>query len=78
MAHSFQIGDHRVGAGERLLLIAGPCVIEDPAETLSVARRLAELAAELEINLVFKASFLKDNRTRGASPRGPGLDEGLA
>lgn len=78
MAHSFRIGDHRVGPGQPLLLIAGPCVIEDPEETRSVAVRLAELADRLGVQLVFKASFLKDNRTKADSPRGPGAEEGLA
>jgi 2-dehydro-3-deoxyphosphooctonate aldolase (KDO 8-P synthase) len=53
-------------------------VLEAPDEMLQVAQTLAELAAELRIGYVFKSSFLKDNRTRAESPRGPGLDDGLA
>jgi 2-dehydro-3-deoxyphosphooctonate aldolase (KDO 8-P synthase) len=65
------------GGGSRLLWIAGPCVIESRDHTLSIAERLAKLAAERNLQLVFKASFDKANRSSGKSFRGPGLDEGL-
>ena len=61
-----------------MLVIAGPCVIEDEASTVSIANGLKEIAAELPIQLVFKASFDKANRTSVKSYRGPGLKEGLA
>jgi len=59
------------------VLIAGPCVIEEENLTLSIARRLREMTAELPVQLIFKASFDKANRTSWDSLRGPGLDEGL-
>lgn len=65
------------GAGHPLVLIAGPCVIEDEATTLSIARRLKTIADELGGALVFKGSFDKANRTSVDSFRGPGLVEGL-
>jgi len=71
------IGPLRCGRGEPLLLIAGPCVIEDEALVLSIAGRLRELADELSLALVFKASFDKANRTSVDSFRGPGLAAGL-
>jgi 2-dehydro-3-deoxyphosphooctonate aldolase (KDO 8-P synthase) len=73
----FAIADYTVGQGEELLLIAGPCVLEDRDEMFAVAEQMSSVAAELGVNYVFKASFLKDNRTRASSPRGPGADEGL-
>ncbi len=73
-----QIGPHRCGRSERLLVIAGPCVIESEALTLAIARQLKELTADLPVHLVFKASFDKANRTSGAAFRGAGLDAGLA
>lgn len=73
-----QIGPYRCGAGQPLLLIAGPCVIESPALTLSIAARLKEIAASRPVQLVFKASFDKANRTSAAAFRGAGLEEGLA
>ena len=71
------IGPYRCGTNQSLLLIAGPCVIENEELTLSIARQLAELSGELPVNLVFKASFDKANRTSLESFRGVGLDEGL-
>jgi 2-dehydro-3-deoxyphosphooctonate aldolase (KDO 8-P synthase) len=62
---------------ERFTLIAGPCVLEDDALNLTVARALARVGAELDLPVVFKASFDKANRARLESPRGPGLAEGL-
>ena len=61
----------------RLLLIAGPCVIENEKLCLQVAGALKKTCAKLGIFYVFKASFDKANRTSAKSFRGPGLDEGL-
>jgi 2-dehydro-3-deoxyphosphooctonate aldolase (KDO 8-P synthase) len=71
------IGPYRCGRGQPLLLIAGPCVIEDEALTLSIARKLREIVAGQNVQLVFKASFDKANRTSGAAYRGAGLEGGL-
>lgn len=71
------VGPYRCGPGQSLLVIAGPCVIESEELTLLIARRLKQLAAELPIQLVFKASFDKANRTSIESFRGPGLEKGL-
>lgn len=68
---------YRCGAGERLLLIAGPCVIESESLTLQIAEELAKIVAGLPIQLVFKASFDKANRTSADAFRGVGIDEGL-
>ena len=72
------IGPYVCGRGQPLLVIAGPCVIEDPAATLAIARRLRQVADELSVSLIFKASFDKANRTSVDSYRGPGLVAGLA
>jgi 2-dehydro-3-deoxyphosphooctonate aldolase (KDO 8-P synthase) len=66
-----------IGAGQQLVLIAGPCVIESEQLTLRIARELISLTAELGIDLIFKASFDKANRTSLQSYRGPGLAKGL-
>ena len=58
-------------------LIAGPCVLEDDALNLRIAEALARLAEELELPIIFKASFDKANRSRPDAPRGPGIDRGL-
>ena len=66
------------GQGQPLLLIAGPCVLEDEASALAIAGSLIKQTAELPVQLVFKASFDKANRTSVHSYRGPGLEKGLA
>ncbi|NDC64218.1 MAG: 3-deoxy-8-phosphooctulonate synthase, partial [Planctomycetia bacterium] len=72
------VGQHRCGPGQPLLVIAGPCVIETADLCLRIAEHLAALQTDLGVQVVFKASFDKANRTSGASLRGPGIDEGLA
>lgn len=72
-----QIGPYRCGRDEPLLLIAGPCVIESYDLCLQIAERLVAMAEGRGVNVVFKASFDKANRTSAAANRGPGLEEGL-
>jgi 2-dehydro-3-deoxyphosphooctonate aldolase (KDO 8-P synthase) len=72
-----QVGPYQCGRARPLLLIAGPCVIESEDLTLTIARRLKEMAADLPVQLVFKASFDKANRTSGSAFRGAGLAAGL-
>ena len=72
-----KIGPYRCGDGQPLLLIAGPCVIENAELTLAVAERLRQITDGLPVQWVFKASFDKANRTSLESYRGPGLDAGL-
>jgi len=62
----------------RLILIAGPCVIESQKLCLDVAAALKRLCDRLGVFYVFKASYDKANRTSSKSFRGPGLEEGLA
>jgi len=73
-----RIGGHLVGDGQKLLLIAGPCVMESEAHALAHARKVKALAAKHGIPAVFKASFDKANRSSGKSYRGLGLEKGLA
>ncbi len=68
-----QISDLNCGTGHPLLWIVGPCVIESFDVTMHIAKKLAEL----ELPLVFKASFDKANRSSHKSFRGPGLEQGL-
>jgi 2-dehydro-3-deoxyphosphooctonate aldolase (KDO 8-P synthase) len=77
MTKAVRIGPITIGAGNSLVLIAGPCVIEGEELVLSIARTLQEISQTLDIPLIFKASYDKANRTSISSPRGPGLEEGL-
>jgi 2-dehydro-3-deoxyphosphooctonate aldolase (KDO 8-P synthase) len=72
------IGPYRCGQGHPLLLVAGPCVVESEELTLLIASRLKEIVAGLPVQLVFKASFDKANRTSATTFRGHGLEMGLA
>ena len=71
------IGDYKVGDGQPLLFILGPCVMESETLVLQVADRLVELRDRLKLQIAFKSSFDKANRTSVDSYRGPGLEEGL-
>ena len=62
---------------DKLFLISGPCVIESEEHCLETAGQLKEIGLELDIPLIFKASFDKANRTSISSFRGPGLEKGL-
>jgi 2-dehydro-3-deoxyphosphooctonate aldolase (KDO 8-P synthase) len=66
-----------VGLERPLFLIAGPCVIESRQMALDTAGELRDICTALGINFIYKSSYDKANRSSGASPRGPGMDEGL-
>lgn len=61
----------------KLLLIAGPCVIESEDSVMLIAKTLKNITERLELDYYFKASFDKANRTSISSYRGPGIEEGL-
>ena len=62
---------------EKSVFIAGPCVIESAQLLDSVAQKLVEINGRFGIDIIFKASFDKANRTSIHSFRGPGIDKGL-
>lgn len=71
------VGSVTFGGSLPLVLISGPCAIENEALTLRIAERLKRIAGQLGCGLIFKASYDKANRTSVTSFRGPGLEEGL-
>jgi len=73
-----RIGNLDFVAGGPLLVMAGPCVLEDERSPFDIARRLRDETARLGLPFVFKASFDKANRTSLTAFRGPGAVEGLA
>ncbi len=72
-----KLGNYVIGSGEKLTLLAGPCVLEGLDRCLLIGRTIKEICQRLDINYVFKASFDKANRSSYHSFRGPGLKKGL-
>lgn len=81
------VADHpmkrvRVGnidcGSDTLFLISGPCVIEEESLMMATAERLKRLSEKLRLPLIFKSSFMKDNRSAKSNYMGPGLKDGLA
>jgi 2-dehydro-3-deoxyphosphooctonate aldolase (KDO 8-P synthase) len=75
--HKVKVGNLEVGAKNKLVLIAGPCVIESERMTLETAKRIKEITQRVGIGFIFKSSFDKANRLSLDSFRGPGLKKGL-
>jgi 2-dehydro-3-deoxyphosphooctonate aldolase (KDO 8-P synthase) len=77
-AHTVTVGSVRIGGGQPLVFIGGPCVIESRDSALRHAEAINQIAQQAGVPFIYKSSFDKANRTSIASYRGPGLDEGLA
>lgn len=73
---SVQIGNIRCG-DRKLFLISGPCVIEEEGVMLKTAEVLKAVSEKLNLPVIYKASFEKDNRSTAQNYRGPGLEAGL-
>ena len=76
--HKVKIGRIVIGGGNPLVLIAGPCVLENEALSLEIAQELKRITGRVNIPLIFKSSYDKANRTSLDSYRGPGLKKGIA
>lgn len=72
-----KIEPFQCGTGHPLLVIAGPCVLENREVTFQIAEHLQDVCQRLGLSLIFKASFDKANRTSLNSYRGIGLEAGL-
>jgi 2-dehydro-3-deoxyphosphooctonate aldolase (KDO 8-P synthase) len=77
MTREVSVGPVRIGGGRPLVLIGGPCAIENETHALMTAERLAAIAAERGVPFIYKSSYDKANRSSLESYRGPGLREGL-
>lgn len=75
--HEITLGSLRLGGGNPLFLIAGPCVIESEAHARRMAECVARIAGDAGVPYIFKASYDKANRSSVKAFRGPGLTEGL-
>ncbi len=67
----------QVGEGNPLLVIAGPCVIENEDIVMSIAEKALNITQKIGLPYIFKASFDKANRSSVDSFRGPGISKGL-
>lgn len=72
-----RIGNIKIGAGQPLVIIAGPCVIESEKSALYHAQELVKITSRIKIPFIYKTSYDKANRTSVNSFRGPGLLKGL-
>ncbi len=77
MMQTVQVGEVKIGSGQPLAIIAGPCVGESVDLCLEVGQTVRDHCTRLGLGYVFKASFDKANRSSIHSPRGPGLELGL-
>ncbi len=71
------IGKIKIGGENPLVLIAGPCVIENESSAVRHAKAIKEIARRLDIPYIYKSSYDKANRTSLDSYRGPGLKKGI-
>lgn len=78
MGTTCQVGNLRIGAGQPLAIIAGPCVLESLELGLAVGTAIRDECRAQGAVYIFKASFDKANRSSIKSPRGPGMERGLA
>lgn len=75
--HTVQFKKFSIGKRQPLAILSGPCVIESEEHCLTMAEELKKIFSRHPINLIFKASYDKANRSSYASFRGPGLEKGL-
>jgi 2-dehydro-3-deoxyphosphooctonate aldolase (KDO 8-P synthase) len=71
------LGNIKIGDRSKLILIAGPCVIESEGSCLNIAKRIKDITSGLGVPFIFKSSFDKANRLSLESFRGPGIKKGL-
>ncbi len=72
----FRVGKIEIGS-DQLFLISGPCVIEDEKIMMSTAEQLKKIEERIGVPIIYKSSFMKDNRSDASYYMGPGIDEGL-
>ena len=71
-----KVGNIECGSKD-LFLMSGPCVIEDEKTMMTTAERLKEIGEKLKLKIIYKSSFLKDNRSNLKYYDGPGLEKGM-
>ena len=77
MSKTVKVKDIKIGRSHPLVLIAGPCQIQDLDHTLFLAEKILTCCADSDVKLIFKSSFDKANRSSHLSSRGVGMEKGL-
>lgn len=72
----FNVGNISCGS-DQLFLISGPCVIEDEKVMMTTAEELKKIEERIGVPIIYKSSFMKDNRSDASFYMGPGIEEGL-
>ena len=75
--HLVPVKNFKIGRGEKLCVIAGPCLLESVELGLRVGEQMKKLAEKYNFNYIFKSSYEKDNRGKASNHRGLGIDGGL-
>ena len=75
--HKVKCNDFEIGNDKPFTLIAGPCQLESETHAMKIATELKKITSGLDINLIYKTSFDKANRTSLKGKRGLGLDKSL-
>ena len=74
--HEVIVGNLKI-SDKKFFLISGPCVIEEEKIMMTAGEKLKNLSIKLDLPVIYKSSFMKDNRSSVDFFAGPGLDEGL-
>jgi len=77
MTKEIKIKNVRIGGKNSIVLIAGPCVIENEKHAKDHAKAIKDICKKQGFAFIFKSSYDKANRSSVSSYRGPGIDEGL-
>ncbi|HEY9167211.1 MAG TPA: 3-deoxy-8-phosphooctulonate synthase [Candidatus Kryptonia bacterium] len=77
MTKAVAVGKIKIGNGNPLVIIAGPCVVESRELALKVARDAKRIAGKLKLPFIYKSSYKKANRSSGETFTGIGMDEAL-
>ena len=75
--HNIEVNGIVFGENNPLVLIAGPCVIEEEKDCCQLAEKIKNIAVKANIPFIFKASYDKANRSSIKSYRGPGVEKGI-
>ena len=75
--HKVKCSNFEIANDKPFTLIAGPCQLENEKHALKISSELKKITSDLGINLIYKTSFDKANRTSLKGKRGMGLDKSL-